>query len=91
MDMSTSWLAGRTTCVSFSNGCSECCGRAPLVGSVVRSSKLTVSRLCLEYSRRAETILSSLLTPLRERKECVAPMKLATVFVSSSQQWTLGF
>lgn len=33
-------------------------------------------------------VLSSLGIPSRERKECVAPMKLAIVFVASSQQST---
>lgn len=36
-------------------------------------------------------ISSSLITPLRERKECVAPMKLAIVSVASSQQLTFGY
>lgn len=33
-------------------------------------------------------VSSSMVIPSRERKDCVAPMKLATVFVASSQQLT---
>ena len=68
---------------SFWNFCNERCGTVALVGSGLCSSKFTVSRLCFECSRRAKMISSLLITPLRERKAWVAPMKLAIVSVAS--------
>ena len=67
--------------MSFSKSCNEDCERT----SVLVLSNSTVSRLCFECSRSAETMIPSLVTPLIERKECVAPMKLATVIGARSQ------
>lgn len=83
LDRSINWLAGSMICVSFSKGCKEGCERASVIANGL--SKSTVSRLRFECSRSAETTIPSLKTPLIERKECVAPMKLATVFGASSQ------
>lgn len=63
---------------SFRKLCNKCCGTPQYVGYQLDSSKITVSRLSFECSKRAEMTKSSLVT-LARRKECVARIKLAVV------------